>query len=87
MPGYDKSNRQEADFQQVQKGTVQHEIFDVPKLSGDIELFVQCRKDATDALDASIPYAICFTIEAKEEISVDLYVQIRNSIRTTIPIT
>ena len=78
-----KADRQEADWQQVEKGTLQHEIFDLGRFSGSkIEVFVRCAADAVDYLDDSIPYAIAFTVEAAQETQLDLYDMIKQSIRT-----
>ena len=73
--------RQEADWQQVKKGTVQHEIFNISSFAGDmVEIFVQCAADASENFEDEIPYAISFTVEAMQETAVDLYTMISESI-------
>ena len=55
IPNYSSNNREEADWQQVRKGTVQHEIFDLTRFNGNqVELFVQCGADATAAIRGEI---------------------------------
>lgn len=81
LPEFSTNNRQEADWQQVQNGTVQHEIFEIAQFEGDrIEIFVECAADAIEKLEQSIPYAISFTIEALAETGIDLYSAIEQSI-------
>lgn len=81
VPGFANGNRQEADYQQVRNGTVQHEIFEITRFEGDrIEIFIECAADAIETLESSIPYAISFTLEAMAETGIDLYSAIRQSI-------
>ena len=74
--------RQEADWQQVRKGTVQHEIFKLNEhnLPGDsLELFVRCAADAGD-LNDEIPYGLTVTLEVAETETIDLYMIIKQRI-------
>ena len=73
-----RANRKESDYQQVQKGTLQHEILELRDIQDDVELFVQCR---SDLLDEAIPYALSLTLEAIEEIDIDIYYEIKQQIR------
>ena len=85
----DQHERQESDWQQVRKGTVQHEIFKLNKndLPGtNLELFVECASDA-GALDDEIPYGIAVTLEVAENESIDLYQIIRDNIRPQVQVT
>ncbi len=78
--------RQEADWQQVRKGTVQHEVFDLDKNSfpgESLELFVQCAADA-GTLDDEIPYGLAVTLEIAEQETIDLYQVVRDNIRLQI---
>ncbi len=78
--------RQEADWQQVRKGTVQHEIFDLNKSNfpgESLELFVQCAADA-GTLDDEIPYGLAVTLEIAEQETIDLYQVVRDNIRLQI---
>ena len=86
MPGL-KANegyvRQECDWQQVRKGTVQHEIFELNKinlLGTELELFVECAADA-GTLDDEIPYGIAVTLEVAEQEKIDLYEMVKERIR------
>lgn len=85
VPGYSNENRQEADWQQVKNGSVQHEIFNIAHFAGNqIKIFVQCEADATEYLVETIPYAISFTLEAEEETGIDLYEMIEQSIHVPV---
>ncbi len=80
--------RQNCDWQQVRKGTVQHEIFELrkSKLPGDaVELFVECTADA-GTLDEEIPYGLAVTLEVAEEEEINLYELVRERIRPRIEI-
>ena len=78
--------RQESDHNQVQRGTVQHEILESKKVSdyqdGDeLVIPVQCNADACDRLDEEIPYALTVTLEVKEGIDILIYQEIKNYIQ------
>ena len=78
--------RQETDWQQVRKGTVQHEIFGLNKnnLEGNsLELFVQCAADA-GTLDEEIPYGLAITLEVAEQETLDLYEVVKQNIRQQV---
>lgn len=80
--------RQECDWQQVRKGTVQHEIFALKKTNlpgDDLELFVECAADA-GSLDDKIPYGLAVTLEVAEQESIDLYKLVRERIRPRVPV-
>ncbi|MCQ8103796.1 S8 family peptidase [Methylomonas sp. SURF-2] len=84
-------SRQEAEWNQVRRGTVQHEILESSKVSyyqdGDeLVIPVQCNSDAVDKLDEQIPYALAVTMEVKEGISIPIYQEIRSRIQTQIKI-
>ncbi len=81
--------RRESDWQQVRKGTVQHEIFQINKTSlpGDtLALFVECAADA-GTLDADIPYGLAVTLEIAEQENIDLYQTVKNRIRQPVGVT
>ena len=78
--------RQESDWQQVRKGTVQHEIFelDANNLPGNsLDIFVQCAADA-GTLDNEIPYGLAVTLEIAEHETIDFYQAVRDTIRQQI---
>ncbi len=78
--------RQDSDWQQVRKGTVQHEIFEMTKskLGGDgLELFVECVADAGN-LDDAIPYGLAVTLEVADQEKIDIYELVREGIRSRI---
>ena len=86
LKGEHGHKRQEADWQQVRKGTVQHEIFELKKsnLPGNsLEIFVQCTADA-GALDGEIPYGLAVTLEIAEQETLNLYQMVKENIRQQI---
>jgi hypothetical protein len=77
-------SRSGADWQTVQRGTMQHEIFDgdaaVAYVDGAaIRLKVNCRADA-GRLDDRIPYALAVTLEAGENPRVPVYQEVAERI-------
>ncbi len=78
-------NRQESDWQQVQSGTVQHEILDLNDLDDRVEIEVQCNADADESID-DIAYALCLTLEAQQETAIDIYDAIKQEIAIAIPV-
>lgn len=82
--------RQDGDHNQVERGTVQHEVLEGRKQIQAFEdgetlrIRVICKKDATARLDAVIPYGLAVTLEAKEDIPI--YQQIRARIKQPVRI-
>lgn len=83
-------DRQDGDYQQVKRGTVQHEVLEGTKQIQAFEdgetlrIRVICKKDATAHLDAVIPYGLAVTLEAKEDIPI--YQQVRARIKQPVRI-
>jgi hypothetical protein len=82
--------RQEADWQAVKRGTVQHEILEGEKTSAFVEdqaleILVNCRADAGN-LSETIPYAMAVTIEVAEGIDISIYNEIQTRIRPVVPV-
>jgi hypothetical protein len=83
--------RQEGDWRQVQRGTLQHEI-----LEGDTALAfvdgaqltfkVNCKADAGQLTDP-VPFALCVSLEVAEGIDVPIYQEIRDRIRPRVTVT
>jgi Subtilase family len=76
--------RNGAAWQTVQRGTMQHEIFEgeaaVAYIDGAaIRLKVNCRADA-GRLDDRIPYALAVTLEAEENLRVPVYQEVAERI-------
>lgn len=70
-----------ADWMAVQRGTVQHEVFEGEKaaafVDGDeIVIHVSCREDAKVLTD-TIPYALAITLEVADAIGIDIYTEVR----------
>ncbi|VVB65268.1 Uncharacterised protein [uncultured archaeon] len=83
-------DRQEADWQAVKRGTVQHEILEGEKAAPFVEdqaleILVNCRADAGD-LSETIPYAIAVTLEVAEGIDISIYNEIQTRIRPPVSV-
>lgn len=77
--------RREADWQAVQRGTLQHEVLEGERASafvdGDaIEIIVNCRADA-GAVEEPVPYALAVTLEVEEGVGVEIYDEIRTRVQ------
>lgn len=77
-----------ADWQAVQRSTVQHEVFEGEKaaafIDGDeIVIKVSCREDA-GVLTEPEPYALAVTLEVEGEIGIDIYTEIRERVQTRL---
>lgn len=77
-------------WQAVRRGTVQHEIFEgdtaQPFVDGEyIEIKVNCSKDA-NAINEPINFGLLVTLEVKDNITIDIYNEIKIKIRTAIEI-
>jgi hypothetical protein len=87
-----KLSRQEADHNQVLRGTVQHEILEgksrisAYEEDGHIMLRVTCKADATEKLDDAIPYGLAVTLEVTEGVAIPIYQQIRARIRPQVAV-
>ena len=80
-----KADRTCAQWQTVQRGTMQHEIFEgdaaVAYVDGaTIRLKVNCRADA-GRLDDRIPYGLAVTLEVAEDLRVPVYHEVAERIR------
>ncbi len=80
------------DHNQVQKGTIQHEILEghseiaAYAQDGFISLQIECKRDATLSLDDSIPYGLAVTLEVAEGIKAPIYQQLKALISTKVSI-
>jgi hypothetical protein len=82
------TERQDSDHNAVQRGTLQHEIFEGDRaadfIDGDVALIkVNCRAVAGDIPDP-IPYALAVTIEVAEELTLPIYTEIRDRLRVRV---
>jgi hypothetical protein len=80
--------RRGADWQAVQRGTVQHEVFEGEKaaafVDGDeVVIHVSCREDAKVLAD-TVPYALAVTLEVDEAIGVDIYAEVRERVLSKV---
>jgi hypothetical protein len=83
-------HRDEAHWQTVQRGTLQHEIFDGDEASafvdGDsISIQVNCRADA-GALGDQIPYALVVSLETAPGVGLPIYDEVEARIRTRVAV-
>jgi hypothetical protein len=79
-----RTNRVCADWQTVQRGTLQHEIFEgeaaVAFVDGaSVRIKVNCRADA-GRMDDRIPYALAVTLETAENLRVPVYAEVAERI-------
>jgi len=84
------SDRQDAEWRTVRRGTVQHEVFEndraVPFSDGDtLVIKVNCRKDAR-RMTESATYGLVVSLEVAEGINIPLYNEVRTRIATAIEI-
>ncbi len=84
------SNRQDADWRAVRRGTAQHEVFEgenaFPVTDGDtITIKVNCRKDA-GKIEEPIPYGLVVSLEVAEGIDIAIYDEIRTRIVSAVEI-
>jgi hypothetical protein len=82
------ASRENTEWQAVQKGTLQHEIFEGEKaLIWDddkvIKIKVNCKEDA-GKLKKSIPYCIFVTFEVAEGQNIDVYSKVVNKVKMVI---
>lgn len=81
-------NRDDAHWQTVRKGTLQHEVFigssAIPYEDGQtIDIKVICKQDAIP-FQETIPYAIAVSLEVAEEARLPIYQEVKNRIITPI---
>jgi hypothetical protein len=79
--------RQEANYNAVKRGTIQHEILEGDRadafIDGDsIEVNVGCRADA-GALEDAVPYSLAITLEIAEDIGLNIYNEVRVRVQPT----
>ncbi len=84
------SNRMDADYRAVTRGTVQHEVLEdaqaIPFHDGDsIVIKVNCRADAGDIIEP-IPYGLGVTLEVAENITLPIYQEVRERLQIRVPV-
>jgi hypothetical protein len=80
-----RAGRMHVDWQTVQRGTMQHEIFEGDEAVAYIDgatarIKVNCRADA-GRLDDRIPYAIAVTLETAEALRIPVFEEVEERIR------
>jgi len=83
-------DRQQADWQAVQRGTLQHEILEGEEAAvfvdgANLEIQVSYRSDAGE-LDEDVSYALVVTLEVAEEVGVMIYDEVRARIQAQVRI-
>lgn len=84
--------RSEYDYRAVQRGTLQHEVFESEAIevwdeNNPLKIKVNCRGDASDKVqETPIPYALFATFEMAEEYDIDVYQKVVEKVRIRNPI-
>ncbi|MCU1305531.1 MAG: hypothetical protein JWN45_226 [Acidobacteriaceae bacterium] len=83
-------DRLQCDWRAVQRGTVQHEIFEGERAiafidGANIRIKVNCREDAGPLLDG-VPYALAVSLEVAEALAVPVYEEVRVRLNIPVPI-
>ena len=83
--------RREADNRLVQRGTLQHEVFEGARAAAfadgeQVRLRVSCAADAGPIPDLGIPYSLAVSLEVAEEIDIPIYDEIETRIRPLITV-
>lgn len=89
-PGNLDLRRQEAEWRQVQRGTLQHEILEgetaLAFVDGDRFICkVNCKADAGKLTDP-VPFALCVSLEVAEGVNVPIYQEVSERIRPRVPV-
>lgn len=82
--------RQQADWQQVQNGTVQHEILEGDRarafMDGDVlRITVSAQGDTQQSFDQAVPYGLAVTLEVDEACDLPIYQRVREKLGVPIP--
>ena len=80
-----KVTRQQADYRAVRRGTLQHEILEGRAAAdfgqgGTLAVQVSCRADA-GTLEETVPYALVTTLEVAEDLTLDIYDEVRTAVQ------
>lgn len=83
-------SRQDADWQAVRRGTVQHEVFEGDQAlaisDGDsIQIKVNCRSDAGD-FEGPVSYGLAVSLEVAEGINLPTYEEVQTRIMPAVEI-
>jgi hypothetical protein len=84
-------SRLDVDWQAAVRGSLQHEIFENNDIvvwdeDAGIQIKVNCRGDADERFDGSIPYALMVSFEIKDAIDIDVYAKIVQRISPKVSI-
>ncbi len=82
-------DRQHADWQQTQKGTVQHEVLEGKKAcvfqDGDsLRIKIAAQGDTGQNFDEAIPYGLAVTLEVAEQSGIPIYERVREKLAVRI---
>lgn len=82
-------DRQHADWQQTQKGTVQHEVLEGKKAcvfqDGDsLRIKIAAQGDTGQKFDEAIPYGLAVTLEATVQSGIPIYERVREKLAVRI---
>jgi hypothetical protein len=84
-------DRVEIDWNAAVRGTVQHEIFENEDIvawgeDDSIQLKVNCRGDAAEDFEGSVPYALMVSFEIKSGVEIDVYEKVISKIRPRVTV-
>jgi hypothetical protein len=84
------ASRLEADYRAVQRGTLQHEVFEGARASAFVDgsairIEVNCRAGA-GVLAGRVRYALVVTLEVGEGVEIPIYEEIRQRIRVPVAV-
>lgn len=82
-------SRVDVDWQAAVRGTIQHEIFENDQTvvwdeNEVIQIKVNCRGDAVEKFDDTIPYALIVSFEIKSALDIDVYAKVAERIATKV---
>lgn len=84
--------RQQADWRQVQRGTVQHEILEEEKIAafedgGHLTIKISAQGDSGQDFDDAVPYGLAVTLEVNEKSKLPIYNSIREKLSIPIKVS
>jgi hypothetical protein len=84
-------SRVDVDWQAAVRGSLQHEIFENDDIviwdeTEGIQIKVNCRGDAVEKFDGTIPYALMVSFEIKGAVDIDVYTKIAERIAPKVTV-
>lgn len=84
-------SRVDVDWQAAVRGSLQHEIFENDDIvvwdeNEGIQIKVNCRGDAIEEFESTIPYALMVSFEIKDAIDIDVYAKVAERIAPKVTV-